>query len=89
MFLYDVADWVFGPLKDLLAAVVGWLSNLSLVAARGIDPALYLGAFAWLGPTWLSLIKQIILGVVLFGLILVARVGYSLYLDIKAGVKWW
>lgn len=89
MFMYDLADAVFGPVLALLNQIVAWLSNVSLVAAAGINPHLYLGPVAWLGPSWLGLVKQIILGGVLFGFLLVARAGYGLYLDIKGGVKWW
>lgn len=89
MVLHNLADLIFGPMRDLLTSVVASLSNMSLVAARGLNPALYLGPFAVLGPAWLGLIKQIFLGATLFAILLIGRAGYSLYLQIKAGVKWW
>jgi hypothetical protein len=87
--LYDLTDWLVGPLKDLLASVVGWLSGISLVAARGIEPGRYLGAIAWLGPAWLGLVRTIILCTILYGTILIVRAAIQVYLDTKAGVKWW
>lgn len=89
MFLYDLADAIFGPLQSLLRTVLDWLQNVSLVAAQGIHPEYYLGPVAWMGDAWLSLVKRIILGCAVFGVVLVARAGYGLYLDFKAGVKWW
>lgn len=87
--LYDLTDWLVGPLKSLLGQVVAWLSGSSLVAARGIDPARYLGPMAWLGPAWLGLVRTVILCVVLYGTVLLAQAAYHLYLQIKDGVKWW
>lgn len=87
--LYDLTDWLIGPLAELLGAVVSWLSGISLVAARGIDPARYLGPFAWLGSSWLGLVRTIILCTILFGTIMIVRAAIQVYLDAKAGVKWW
>lgn len=87
--LYDLADWLIGPLRDLLAQAVAWLSGVSLVAARGLDPARYLGQLAWLGPAWLGLIRNALLCVVLYATLLAVRAAYQVYLDVKSGVKWW
>lgn len=87
--LYDLTDWLIGPVRDLLSQAVSWLAGVSLVAARGIDPGVYLGPVAWLGPAWLGLIRTIILAVILYGTLLAVRAAYQLYLDVKQGVKWW
>jgi hypothetical protein len=89
VILREIADAVFGPVLTLLNSVLSWLGNASLAARQGINPALYLGPFAWLSPAWLNLTKQAILAASSFGILLVARAGYNLYLDIKQGVKWW
>jgi len=87
--LYDLTDWIIGPLRDLLSQAVAWLSSLSLVAARGIDPARYLGQLAWLGPAWLGLVKHALLCVVLYVTLLAVRSAWQVYQDVKQSVKWW
>lgn len=87
--LYDLTDWLIGPLRDLLSQAVSWLSSLSLVAARGIDPARYLGQLAWMGPAWLGFIRNALLSVVLYATLLAVIAAYQVYLDAKQGVKWW
>lgn len=87
--LYDLADWLLGPLKDLLGGIVTWLSSTSIQAARGIAPERYLGTFAWLSPAWLELVVLLIKMSVVYLLLYLGKAAWGLYLDIKAGVKWW
>jgi hypothetical protein len=87
--LVDLTDWLLGPITAMLEQVVSWLGGVALVAAHGLDPALYMGPVAWMGPAWLGVVKQIIASAFLMVVLLAARAMYGLYLDIKAGVKWW
>lgn len=87
--MYDLADAIIGPLRELLLQVLTWLSNVQLVAARGINPGYYLGWVAWAGSPWLDLVRNIMLAASLYGVLYVAVAGYRLYLDFKSGVKWW
>jgi hypothetical protein len=87
--LYDLTDWLIGPLKELLQTAVNALSGAQLVAARGINPSYYLGGYAWAGPAWLGVIKTVVACAALYALVFIAKALYQLYLDIKAGVKWW
>lgn len=89
MWLQEIADMAFGPLVSLLSNVVAWLSSVSLVAARGIDVARYMGYIAWLGPAWLAVVRDALLAVVLVTCVMVARTAWSVYLQAKQGVKWW
>lgn len=89
MPIEEIADLAFGPIKDLLTQVVQWLSNVALVASRGMDLGRYAGPFAWLGADWLTFIQHTLLASLLVLMVLVARAAYSVYLAAKNGIKWW
>ena len=82
-------DSILGPVIDLLQAVDGHLSELALGIQRGIDLGRYLGPLAHMGPGWIALAATAATGAAVVVTAGLGRAGYSLYLSIKAGVKWW
>ena len=87
--LYDIVDSILGPVQSLLEASIGYLVNLQMVAARGIDLNYYLGWVGALGPGWVALVISVIASLFLLATVFVSRSVYNLYLGFKQGVKWW
>lgn len=87
--MHDIADTVFGPVIQVLSSAYGYLSNVSLVASRGLNLDYFLGPFAGLGFAWVLLIKSFIGALVLVLVVVAVKAIYGSYLQLKQGVKWW
>lgn len=85
----DIADTIFGPIIQILTQAYSYLSNVALVAARGLNLDNFLGPFAALGSPWVILIKSFISALVLVAVVIAVKTIYGLYLNLKQGVKWW
>lgn len=84
-----IADTIFEPIISVLQGGLDALSHVQMVAARGLNLDYFLGPFAGLGSAWIMLIKSFIGAFVLVGVVLAVKGIYSLYLQLKSGVKWW
>lgn len=84
-----IVDTFFNPVIQFLVATRDRLDYISQVAARGLNLDYFLGPISMLGPEWRSLIGSVVACAFLLITILVARKGYSIYLSLKEGVKWW
>jgi len=84
-----IVDTFIGPVQQILSSTISRLDQVSLVAARGLNLDYYLGPIMMLGSGWKALICSVISSAFLLLITLTARKGYSLYLALKAGVKWW
>lgn len=89
MKLHDIADTVFGPVIRVLTLAYNNLTNIRLVASRGLNLDYFLGPFASVGPAWVLLIKSFIGAFVLVSVVFAIKSLYGAYLQIKQGVKWW
>lgn len=69
--------------------IISYLTTVAVTLSDGIDVNNYFGYFAWLGPSWIFLVKTILGGVFLVTVVKVSKMGFSMYLQIKSGVKWW
>ena len=87
--MHDLADTIFGPVLSMLGTALSYLSNVSMVAARGLNLNNFLGPLAGVGPGWATLIKSFLGSVVLVAVVLVVVTSYNLYLKVKEGVQWW
>ena len=84
-----IVDSFLGPVQSILSSTLNHLDQISLVAARGLSLDHYLGPIMAFGPGWKALMGSIISSAFLLLVVMVARKGYSLYLALKTGVKWW
>ncbi|MDQ7094990.1 hypothetical protein REC12_15445 [Desulfosporosinus sp. PR] len=87
--MHDIADTVFGPVIQVLTFAYNYLSNISMVASRGLNLDYFLGPFANMGSAWITLIKSFIGAFVLVSVVVGIKAIYSAYLQLKQGVKWW
>lgn len=84
-----IADTIFGPLINVLNTVLGYLSSVTVTLSSGLDIGNYLGYVGAMGSAWVFLIKSFILCLMLVTTMKVGKMGYSMYLQLKSGVKWW
>ncbi|MDJ0304555.1 hypothetical protein [Dehalobacter sp.] len=87
--MHALADTIFVPVTTMLQTVLNSLSNVHFNLASGLNINNYLGHFVGLGSSWVFLIKSLVLCFVCISVFMVAKTGYSLYLQLKQGVKWW
>jgi len=84
-----IVDTFFNPIIQVLVAARDRLDYISMVAARGLNLDYFLGPISMLGPEWRGLLGSVVASTFLLITVLVAKKGYSIYLSLKEGVKWW
>lgn len=84
-----IIDSFLGPVITILTSARDHLNEVALVAGRGLNLDYFLGPIMLLGSGWQMLIGSVVSSGFLLLVVLMARKGYSLYLALKDGVKWW
>lgn len=87
--MQEIIDAIFQPASNLMNQAYSAIIQANLIAYRGLDIGRYMGPLAWLGPSWLALIKSVFLAAALVLAVYMARVMFDLYLTMKEAVKWW
>ncbi|MGK5512297.1 hypothetical protein [Brevibacillus formosus] len=85
----NFVDSIFGPVSQFLGQIKSNLLRFAVERNRPIDLDSFFAPFATLGPTWVVLIKSIMVSLFAVTLLWVAISLRGAYLYFKDGVKWW
>lgn len=87
--MQKLADYLFTPIIDILSNTYNYLLNASNFANRGINVEKIFGPVATMGSSWVNMVKVLIICVSVLLFAFVAKGSFSLYRQLKDGVKWW
>lgn len=86
----EIIDLIFNPAINFLGQIKNYLYNTTqLINARRLTLDYFLGPVSMISYEWRVLITSIISLLILISTIFVAKKIYTLYLNLKEGVKWW
>ena len=89
IIIRDIFDSIFIPIIEILDQVINWLSQAGNIARQGFSIENYLTIYANLGDGFISIIQNLFFVSYIVLLVFMASQGYSLYIRLKEGVKWW
>lgn len=86
----EIIDLIFSPVVEFLTVIKDYLYNtVELINGRRLNVDYFLGPISMISSEWRILIISIISTLGLITTIFVAKKMYSLYINLKEGVKWW
>lgn len=88
--MQEIIDLIFNPVIEFLTQIKNYLYNTTeLISGRRLNVDYFLGPISMISTEWRILIVSVISTLGLITIIFVAKKMYSLYLNLKDGVKWW
>jgi hypothetical protein len=85
----SLIDTILNPVLSWLTGIYNSLTELQVPLSHPLDISKYLGAFALLGPGWISFIVNACLMAFIYVVCFIIVAQHGLYLKFKDTIKWW
>jgi len=85
----NLIDNIFSFPESFLRLIQEKLNGAGTLVAQGININAWLSPVGLLGPTWVTVVKSILLGSSIVLTIWICKRIFALYMEFKQGVKWW
>jgi hypothetical protein len=87
--MINLIDSIFSPVVQFLDLMIGKLSALGTLTAKGVRLDDYLGFFSILGPAFTALISSLIVCLTFLYVLYMIQKQSRVLLWFKALIKWW